>query len=443
MTLAYIINGLLFVMPCIVLLLLIFKDQLKAPTLLRIFTGSTLFVIFSLWGTYIYFLFKTPLQHLLLSVLSMFSGVLIFSGACRYNFWQSLFIIAVIRSCSEIIRFFSYESYFLLRGELPEEPTLEVAFITTLLTILTFPAVRLFFRDLMRPALDYTVSLSAWKWVWLIPLSNSAVYTVAVAPEYSFRSTLTENESFLIPLLWALLTFSTHAVLLKMMIDVSKNAVLQENLHLSEVRIAAQQKQMELLQSHILKTAQFRHDMRHHLLALEGFLNTQDMEGLQAYIRQSAALFPVESPKVFCGSAAVNSLLCYYMEQAEKDQTNVSAKVSLQETLPIPDAELCMIIGNLLENAVEACRRMKSRERFLDMKLLQTCSSILTIQVCNSYEGEIRQMKDGSFLSSKREDQKGIGLSSVLSIAEKYNGITRIEHQDQIFKISVIISQNP
>ena len=35
----------------------------------------------------------------------------------------------------------------------------------------------------MRPALDYTVSLSAWKWVWLIPLSNSAVYTVAVAPE--------------------------------------------------------------------------------------------------------------------------------------------------------------------------------------------------------------------------------------------------------------------
>lgn len=413
MTLAYIINGLLFVMPCIVLLLLIFKDQLKAPTLLRIFTGSTLFVIFSLWGTYIYFLFKTPLQHLLLSVLSMFSGVLIFSGACRYNFWQSLFIIAVIRSCSEIIRFFSYESYFLLRGELPEEPTLEVAFITTLLTILTFPAVRLFFRDLMRPALDYTVSLSAWKWVWLIPL------------------------------LWALLTFSTHAVLLKMMIDVSKNAVLQENLHLSEIRIAAQQKQMELLQSHILKTAQFRHDMRHHLLALEGFLNTQDMEGLKTYIRQSAALFPVESPKVFCGSAAVNSLLCYYMEQAEKDQTNVSAKVSLQETLPIPDAELCMIIGNLLENAVEAGRRMKSRERFLDMKLLQTCSSILTIQVCNSYEGEIRQMKDGSFLSSKREDQKGIGLSSVLSIVEKYNGITRIEHQNQIFKISVIISQNP
>ena len=241
MTLAYIINGLLFVMPCIVLLLLVFKDQLKAPTLLRIFTGSTLFVIFSLWGTYIYFLFKTPLQHLLLSVLSMFSGVLIFSGACRYNFWQSLFIIAVIRSCSEIIRFFSYESYFLLRGELPDEPTLEVAFITTLLTILTFPAVRLFFRDLMRPALDYTVSLSAWKWVWLIPLSNSAVYTVAVAPEYSFRSTLTENESFLIPLLWALLTFSTHTVLLKMMIDVSKNAVLLENLHLSEVRIAAQQ----------------------------------------------------------------------------------------------------------------------------------------------------------------------------------------------------------
>lgn len=52
-------------------------------------------------------------------------------------------------------------------------------------------------------------------------------------------------------------------------------------------------------------------------------------------------------------------------------------------------------------------------------------------------------MQDGTFLSSKRKDQKGIGISSVLSISEKYNGIVRIEYQEQIFKISVIISQNP
>ncbi len=55
----------------------------------------------------------------------------------------------------------------------------------------------------------------------------------------------------------------------------------------------------------------------------------------------------------------------------------------------------------------------------------------------------VQKMQDGTFPSSKRKDQKGIGISSVLSISEKYNGIVRIEYQEQIFKISVIISQNP
>lgn len=443
MTLAYIINDLLFVVPCILLLLLVFWDQLKTPTIFWIFTGGSLFLAVSLWGTYIYFLFDTPVYHLLIAVFSMFFGVLIFSSACRYNFWQGLFIIAVVKSYSENVRFLSYDFYFLLKGTLHRQPILQIALITTQLTVLTFPAIWLLYKKLMRPALDYTVSLAVWKWVWLIPVSANAVYTVTVAPECSSYSLRPENGFFLIPPLWAFLTFSTYAVLLKMMIDVNKNAVLRENLHLSETQIAAQQKQMELLQSNIRKTSRIRHDIRHHFLAMEGLLKDNDIEGLKAYIHQSIAPFPVQSAKVFCDSPAVNSLLCYYMEQAEKEQADISANVSLQDVIPIPDAELCIIIGNLLENAVEACQRMKSQERFLDVKLSMPSSSILMVQVCNSYEGTVQQMADGSFLSSKRKAQKGIGLSSVLSITEKYNGIARIEHQKQLFQVSVIISQNP
>ena len=53
MTLAYIINSLLFVVPCILLLLLVFWDQLKTPTILRIFIGGSVFLTISFWGTYI------------------------------------------------------------------------------------------------------------------------------------------------------------------------------------------------------------------------------------------------------------------------------------------------------------------------------------------------------------------------------------------------------
>lgn len=442
MTLAYIINNLLFVVPCILLLLLVFWDQLKTPTFLRIITGGAVFLTGSFGGMYIYLLFESPMQHLVISIVFMFTGVLIFDSACKYNFWQCLFIISVIKSYSESVRFLSRDFYYLFTGELPCGAVLEISFITTIFTAMTFPAVWWFCRDFMRPALDYTVSLGVWRWVFIIPVSNNAVYTAAMAVD-AWGSRYVGSEFFVIPPLWVLLTFSTYGVLLKMMIDVSKNAVLRENLHLSEVQITAQQKQMELLQRSILKTVRFRHDLRHHFLAIEGFLEDGDLEGMKRYVRQSATLFPTQPMRIYCESPAVNSLLSYYLELAEREHADISCSVSLAERLPVPEAELCIIAGNLLENAVEAFRRMESKERFLDVKLSMPSHSILLVQVCNNYEGTVRKMEDGTFLSSKEKERKGIGISSVLSITEKYNGIVRIECQEQIFRISVIISQNP
>ena len=294
----------------------------------------------------------------------------------------------------------------------------------------------------MRPALDYTVSLSVWKFIWVVPVCNNAIFTLIITTDVSHYTYYPGNEFSLIPPLWVLLTFSTYVLLLKMVIDVSKNAQLVENLHLSETQVAAQQKQMELLQRNIQETSRFRHDMRHHFLAIEGFINDQDPEGLRAYIRQSMLLFPPKIIRFYCNSVAVNALLCYYEEQAKTDPIPLSMNISLDQSPPVSETELCLILGNLLENAIEACRRMKSKKRFISVKLSMASASILVIQVSNSYEGTIRQAPDGTFLSSKGKDRKGIGLASVLGTTEKYNGIARIEYPDQIFKVSLLLNRN-
>ena len=107
MTLAFIINNLLFVIPCILLLILVFKDQIKSPVIPMVLAGISLFVAVSFWGGRIYLVLGSPLQRFLLSIISTFIGVFIFSGACRYSFFQSFFIIAVIKSYSENTRFLS------------------------------------------------------------------------------------------------------------------------------------------------------------------------------------------------------------------------------------------------------------------------------------------------------------------------------------------------
>lgn len=440
MTFAYNINNLLFVVPCILLLLMVFKDQLKATMPPLIFAGAASFLAASVLGSYIYLKFPSPIQHLFLSVIIMFMGVLVFSLECRYSFWQSLFIITVIRSYSEDVRFLASHIYFLVTDQLPEYGILQITVITTLLTLLTFPGMYVFFKRLMRPALDYTVSLAVWKLVWVIPVCNNAVYTIAISPDISHHTAHPGNEFIFIPPLWALLTFSTYGILLKMMIDVSKNAALQESLHLSETQITAQKKQMELLQSRIQETSRSRHDIRHLFLAIDGFLKEDDMDGLKTYIRQSLTLLPAQMSEIYCENVAVNAILCYYKEQAEKGQIKTCFCIVLPKVSPIPDTELCIIIGNLLENAIEACQRMKSQNKFINVNLSMASDALLAIQVSNSYEGNIRQTKDGSFLSSKCRGRKGIGISSVISITEKYNGISKTEYRNQVFRISLLIS---
>ncbi len=440
MTLAYIINNLLFVIPCILLLLLVFRDQFKSPVIPLVAAGILLFVAASFWGARLYLVLGSPLQRFTLSMISTFIGVFIFSGACRYSFLQSFFIIAVIKSYSENTRFLSSHIYFLITDQLPEHAILQISCITAGLTLLTFPLIFLFYKKIMRPALDYTVSLSVWQIIWIIPVCNNAIFTLIITPDVSNYTLYPGNEFSLIPPLWVLLTFSTYVILLKMVIDVSKNAQLQENLHLSEIQIAAQQKRMELLQHNIHETSRFRHDMRHHFLAIEGFINDRDPEGLRAYIRQSMLFFPARTIRFYCESSAVNALLCYYQEQAEEDGIPLNMNMTLCHTLPVPDTDLCIILGNLLENAIEACRNMKSEKRFITVSLSMASSSILVIQISNSYEGTIRQAPDGTFLSSKVRNRKGIGIASVLSTADKYNGFARIEYPDQTFKVSLLLN---
>lgn len=443
MTFAYNINNLLFVVPCILLLLLVFKDQLKTTLVPLIFAGAAFFLAASFLGSYIYLKFPSPTQHLFLSILMMFLGVLIFSIECRYSFWQSLFIISVIKSYSENVRFLSSHIYFLATKELPGQGILQISGITTLLTILTFPVIWIFFKKLMRPALDYTISLAAWKLVWVIPVCNNAVYTITITPDVSHYTACPGNEFIFIPPLWVLLTFSTYGILLKMMVDVNQNAALQESLHLSETQITAQKKQMELLQGMIQETSRFRHDIRHHFLAIDGFLEKDDTDGLKKYIRQSITLLPAQMSEIYCENVAINALLCYYKEQAERGQIKTCFCILLPKSSPIPDTELCIIIGNLLENAIEACQRMKSQDKFINVNISTASGALLTIQASNSYEGTIQRTNGGSFLSSKGKGRKGIGISSVISITEKYDGISKVEYKNQVFKISLLISGWP
>ena len=106
----------------------------------------------------------------------------------------------------------------------------------------------------------------------------------------------------------------------------------------------------------------------------------------------------------------------------------------------IDDMDLCVLLGNALENAYEACQRMNGDKKWIKVKLEES-SALLSIAITNSFDGKVSKRKD-KFLSSKRRSEPGFGLQSIREICEKYNGTLHITYDEDEFDIMMLLNVN-
>lgn len=440
MTLAYTLNTILYTVPCFVLLYLTFRKHIIPPAIPRLVASIVLFSIISVLGSYAFaVLITSSLSRTLFSVPLIFVGTAIFCGIADFTFWQGVFIVSAAKCYAENVRLISLFLYFTCAKRLPNISSLQFAGTTFIVTLFSFYAIYQFFKKLLLPALECTFALNTWQILWVVPICNTVIHTLLVSPNIANLSFFPGNEFYFIPPLWTLLTFSTNGILLRMIIDISQNARLKEALQLSETQITAQQKQLESLQSHMEQVRRMRHDSRHHVMALRGLLKNSRNEEIEAYLRELSDHIP-SLPENYCDDPSVNALLCHYHSQAKDEGISVSFLISIPEDHPFSSTDLCIILGNFLENAIEACRRMKSSDKFISLKMTLHKRLTLVIMAENSYEGAVLRARDGSFLSSKEKNRKGLGISSVLHVTEKYNGIPRFEYQDNVFKAFLLLN---
>lgn len=439
MTPSYIISTLFYILPCFLLLILTFRDRLKLHHIPIIIFCILSFSAVAFLGSCIYMRLNSSLLRTLVSLPVMLFGICLFCTLALYNFWQGIFIIALVRYYSESVYLLSLYVHFAITKIIPHSSGIKVIYTTIPLTLITFPFAYIFAKRLLRPALDYTISLSIWRTMWIIPVCTTIIHGLTITPNIGSPYFTPGNAFFFVPPLWTFLTLTTYTIILRMIISLSKNALLQETLHLSEIKITAQQRQLETLQLYVEQGRRSRHDTRHHILAIRGFLEKQDQKGLNEYLNELSEHFPL-LPANYCESPAINALLCYYRELTEKGQIKASFSVSLDSQIPFSDADLCIILGNFLENAVEACQRMKSPGKYINLKISMPNRLTLVIITENSYEGKIQRAQDGTFLSSKGKNRKGIGIASVIHIIEKYNGISRFDYQEPVFKAFLLLN---
>ena len=187
----------------------------------------------------------------------------------------------------------------------------------------------------------------------------------------------------------------------------------------------------------------WRHEYKNNLIALRALVEEGSQERTLEYLDSLSIESSKENALLQTGNLVLDAVVSSKLLLAHSYGIEVSVQAVYPENNTIEDNDLCAIIGNLLDNAIEACERMKNREqsRSIAFSLLLRGKN-LSLAIFNSYDGEIKRagMK---FLTVKNKQLHGIGIQYVDSIVEKYQGHVLREYKDGIFETHVILPLIP
>jgi len=168
-------------------------------------------------------------------------------------------------------------------------------------------------------------------------------------------------------------------------------------------------------------------------LASEG-----DYQKLMEYARSFGGRVGFEAQDAYCKHYVSDMLLRMYAGFARRQNTEFSVEAALPEVLPFDDVDLCVILGNLLENALEASMRIQENDRNILVRL-RCKMNHFGISVDNAFDGVI-ETRGAHFLSLKRNGRAGIGLASVRSVCERYGGSAEFcAREDAVFHGEILL----
>ncbi len=322
-------------------------------------------------------------------------------------------------------------------------PDMTFGSVKTLILILVYLAATapflLFFLEQTGAWAFQTESSFFWNIAWLLPASTTLIV-------WMFTSDITVERIRDIRFLFArvlliLILFVVYYVLLRALHLIQLDAALSKQASEQEALLAIQHTQYRQLSRHMQEIREARHDLSQHLRVIQQYLNTGSQEALQDYLDHYKQTLPTDHVDLWCENYAVNTILTYYGEEAKAAGIAFSANLNLPEELPVSEPELCSMLGNLLENALTAASEMSENAAPFIRVMGEASEEQLVISIDNSYEQK-PQMEGSRYLSVKHGGY-GTGISSVQTIAKKYNGEALFQYENNIFSASVFLQFFP
>lgn len=195
--------------------------------------------------------------------------------------------------------------------------------------------------------------------------------------------------------------------------------------------------QMDEIENIYMTMRGWRHDYHNHIQSLKGYLSLNKVEQMKNYLNELETDLDSIDTLYHSGNLQLDSILNAKLAIAEKGQIRIHCDASIPPQLHVSDLDLCVILGNLLDNAIESCRKIKDPdERFIRV-YIGILKKQLYISITNATSETVKQRTDHYF-TTKRGDH-GHGLKRVDQVVKKYDGYLNRQNEPGIFATEIVL----
>lgn len=374
------------------------------------------------------FMFSGALSMMYSFIILFAFCLIIYNSDIKYTILTVLFIIC-IGAASELLVAFGIRLFM----DASEFQELSLFGSTcSKLIILIIVRIEKLSRVTGRRTLDYM------NWIANVSITAGSLYIV-----YNLYLLSINEIELLGAMMSSIIILLLNVICFKMFDKIAADAEIKRKNDIYKQSIEIYKRENEEREEHNEKLRRFKHDIKNHFIAIEKLAQSKEYERLQDYIRKLTDEKSVLQTTVISGNALIDGLLTDKFDIANKYNIQIDYHIEIPIKLAFEDTDLCIIVGNALDNAIDGTKDLKGiRKIEINMEMKQG-NFLLTVK--NTFNPKtIKFDGAGRNLRTNKNDKSnhGMGIGLIEETALKYNGLTEITMNKDIFTLSVLLYQD-
>ena len=278
------------------------------------------------------------------------------------------------------------------------------------------------------------MSTSYWLLFFLMFLSSTATVFLIFKLSYDIEGAYMYNLSILCA--FGVL-FSTFFALF-LYERLAKQAETIRNQEQYELHLKTQLKHLDDILITQKQIKKFKHDFNNYIIGLQAYIDNDDRQGANEYVKDLKEKFNPGEDIIETGNTALDAILSTKIAIAESKGISVNTKIQIPEDILVDPIDMCIIFGNALDNAIEACERTETADKKIGITIICKDEAVLC-KIVNTAPKPVTALLE----TSKADKQNhGFGLGNIKTALSKYNANPTIERTDTEFTLKFVIFTN-